>query len=279
MSTVASAPPRPPRDGLVRALPTLEYRDESTDDTPAVPTLRGHFARFNEWTLIDSMYEGKFMERVAPGAFKKTFAEQRDGMRVLFQHGHDPHIGDKPLGPIAELREDDEGAYYEVPLLDTEYNRELIPGLEAGLYGASFRFSVTRDHVEDNPRKVANDDGIPERTIQEARVMEFGPVTFPAYDGATAGMRSMTDEYVMRRFAADPEQLERLVTHVLQTTSQRDALPADDPITTTSVPQPTRPDEDEPEPDVRQRTPLYTPAPRPVTPLYGMRDTRPAWRI
>jgi phage head maturation protease len=42
-----------------------------------------------------------------------------------------------------------------------------------------------------------NPRGIPERTVQEARVMEFGPVTFPAYAGATAGLRSMTDEFLL----------------------------------------------------------------------------------
>ena len=41
------------------------------------------------------------MERFAPGAWKKTLREQRDQMRVLFQHGHDPELGDKP---IAEIR-------------------------------------------------------------------------------------------------------------------------------------------------------------------------------
>jgi hypothetical protein len=36
---------------------------------------------------------------------------------------------------------------------------------------------------------------LPERTITRAKVMEFGPVTFPANPDATAGMRSMTDHY------------------------------------------------------------------------------------
>ena len=29
--------------------------------------------------------------------------------------------------------------------------------------------------------------------------MEFGPVTFPAYEGATAGVRSLTDWYLELR--------------------------------------------------------------------------------
>src|SRR5262245_19007261 len=107
-----------------------------------MPTLVGHFARFGEWTRIDSRAEGLFMERILPGAFARTIREDRSSLRVLFQHGKDPQLGDKVLGPITRLEEDDSGVRYEVPLLDTAYNRELIPGLEAGVYGASFRFAV-----------------------------------------------------------------------------------------------------------------------------------------
>lgn len=191
-----STPGSPPRDNLFRAVqPGLELR--AAGDDGGMPTLTGHFAVFNQWTEINSWLEGRFMERLAPGAFRKTFRENRDGIKVLFQHGRDPQIGDKPLGPIAALREEDVGAYYEVPLLDTAYVRDLIPGLEAGLYGASFRFSVMREEIVQNPKKSAhNPEGIPERTIREARVSEFGPVTFPAYPEATAGVRSLTDRFV-----------------------------------------------------------------------------------
>jgi HK97 family phage prohead protease len=164
----------------------------------------GHFATFNDWAEISSTYEGHFMERVAPGAFKKTFRENRDRMRVLFQHGQDPQIGDKPLGPIETLREDETGAFYEVPLLtDTAYVRELLPGLRKGLYGASFRFSVIKERF-DTDAKVSthNPLALPERTIQEAKVMEFGPVTFGAYDTATAGVRSLTDRLLGRAAGA-----------------------------------------------------------------------------
>src|SRR3954469_21587367 len=105
----ASVPP--PRENLVRALgdaPILERSDGAT-----MPTLTGHFAVFDQWTEINSVFEGNFMERFAPGAFTKTIRESRDTMRVLFQHGQDPVIGDKPLGPIRSLKEDPTGARYE----------------------------------------------------------------------------------------------------------------------------------------------------------------------
>jgi HK97 family phage prohead protease len=206
-----------PRDDLFRGnLAGLEMR---ADGDSGMPTLFGYFARFNEWTEINSIFEGRFLERIADGAFKKTFREQKDDIRVLFQHGRDFQVGDKPLGPIATMREDrGEGGYYEVPLLDTSYNRDLVPGLEAGLYGASFRMRVMREEIVEEPgRSDHNPDGIPERTIKEIRLFEFGPVTFPAYKNATANVRSLTDEFVLQRFLRDPDRLRELVDHLPET--------------------------------------------------------------
>lgn len=215
-----------PREELVRAIFTdgLELR---VDDDGGMPTLFGHFLRFNEWTEIHSWWEGDFLERIAPGACKKTFSENRESIRCLFQHGYDPQVGDKPLGPIAELREDGTvGAYYEVPLLDAAYTRDLIPGLEAGLYGASFRFAVVKEEWNDDPgTSPHNPKGLPERTLKEIRIREFGPVTFPAYPGATAGVRSLTDDF-LDRLLADPRVAERLTTtKTLRTRSGPEAAP------------------------------------------------------
>lgn len=219
---------RPPRDNLVRAVrPGIELRADSAD---GMPTLTGHFAVFNEWTEINSLWEGNFLERIMPGAFTKAFQEPaRSGIRPLFQHGRDFTVGDKPLGPIEVLREDETGAYYEVPLLDTSYNRDLIPGLRAGLYGASFRFRVTREEFDKKPKASAyNPQGIPERSVRELELYEFGPVTFPAYAGATAGIRSLTDEFALERFAREPGRLQE-VLRFLNAPSQPGAAPSGHP--------------------------------------------------
>ena len=207
---------RPPREGLYRARPESPKWRDSDEDGP--PILSGYFASFGEWTRIDSVFEGTFMERIEPGTFKKTFGENRDNIRCIFQHGRDFQVGDKPLGPynVLEEREDDGlgGAYYEVPLLDTSYNRDLEPGLRAGVYGASFAFSVVREDFDRDPGESEhNPDGIPERRIREARVYEGGPVTYPAYAGATAGVRSvsLTDQVMLARAAqGNPERLHEL---------------------------------------------------------------------
>lgn len=203
---------RPPRDTVIRAHSTLEFRaaDQVEEDLGPgyLGLLRVLFSPVNQWTEINSVWEGRFMERFAPGAWKKTIRERMGQIRSLFQHGMDPQVGDKPLGPIRALEENDQGGYGEVALLDTSYNRDLVPGLKEDLYGASHRFSTVREEeVLDPEPSDANPHGLPERTIKEARLFEFGPVTFPAYAGASAGMRSMTDEFLLGCFRSDPDRL------------------------------------------------------------------------
>lgn len=236
---------RPPRDNLVRAMrggvavrriaPAVERAEDDAEPSAnenGMPTMFGHFSTFNDWYEVDSYFEGHFLERIALGAFKKTFREQTP--IVLYNHGYDGTCGDKPLGAPDVLREDDIGPYYEVPLLDASYVRDLVPALDAGLLGASFRFSVMReDFVKEPGTAEHNPAGLPERTIKEMRVSEFGPVSFPANPAATAGvrsagLRSMTDEYLMARYTSEPDGLRSILAYL----EQRDGRPEqslDDP--------------------------------------------------
>jgi hypothetical protein len=188
----------PPRDNLFRALARADGAYELREDgAGGMPTLLLRWAVFNTWTEINSFFEGRFLERNHPKSMDRTIAEDRDAMRVLFQHGRDPQAADKPLGPIDQLEAQRKSTYAEVPLLDTSYNRDLLPGLRAGLYGSSYRFQVEEENWVKKPeRSDYNPEGLPERTIMQARVLEFGPVTFPAYSGATAGVRSLTDRFL-----------------------------------------------------------------------------------
>jgi hypothetical protein len=55
-----------------------------------------------------------------------------------------------------------------------------------------------------------NPNGFPERTLQEVRLMELGPVTFGAYPEATSGVRSMTDEFLAAQLFENDAVVERL---------------------------------------------------------------------
>lgn len=200
-----------PTDNLIRA----RYDDDATDVRAEDDqrTMFGHFAVFDTWTTIQSRFEGNFLERVGDTAFNDTFKERRSKIRVLYDHGKDPSIGNKPLGAPQILEPRDGGAYYEVPLFDTPYVRDLHPALDAQQLGASFRFAVTGEEWVDPKRSTDhNPNMLPERTITKVDLYEFGPVTFPAYDDATAGIRSRTDWFIDQ--LGDPLFLARLTERV-----------------------------------------------------------------
>lgn len=201
------------------ALSARAKSDDATEgdapDTPADGTLgilEVNFSKYNEWYRIDSWWEGTFLERVAPGAFKKTLKERGDQTKILFNHGMDFNIGDKVLAMPEEHGDREDSPYLAGGLFDTSYNRDLLPGLRSGAYGSSFMFEVLGESWDREPEKSAdNPDGIPERTINEVRLFEAGPVTWPANPGATAGMRCGTDWYGEQVRARDVDRHEDLV--------------------------------------------------------------------
>ena len=177
-----------PREDLIRMVPLAQASMRATGDGN---TLVGYPIVFNTWTEI-SGWEGHFLERVDPAAVTKTLKERWDQIKVLFNHGFDPQIGDKPLGKPAVMEPRDFGLWTETPFADTSYNQDLRELIGTGVIdGMSFRFTVLREEVEtDPPVSEANPKGLEERTIKELRLYEFGPVTFPAYEASTAGVRA-----------------------------------------------------------------------------------------
>ena len=75
---------------------------------------------------------------------------------------------------------------------------------------------------------------LPVRTLQEVRLHEFGPVTFPAYAAATAGIRSVTG---FRDWQNASEEQRSAIAKILGTSSTEElaALIARDsePLATT----------------------------------------------
>lgn len=193
---------RPPRDDLTRALALpIEIRERSDSGQAAsgLGIVYGVLAPFDEWAEVNSAVEGHFMERIRPRSFAKTIREN-GRIRAIFDHGRDPTIAMKFLGPILRLEETPREVVYEIDLLDTQYNRELEPGLRAGLYGSSFRFRVLQEDVVMRPgSRSHNPSGLPERSVRELHLFEFGPTPFGQYEGSSAAMRSITDELMRSR--------------------------------------------------------------------------------
>lgn len=171
-------------------------------------TLSGYAAVFGQDTVINS-FEGNFVERLAPNCFKKTLQERKYPI-CQFAHGRDSRTGGVPIGVFTEMREDDHGLYVEARLFENDLVEPIRQAIEAqAISGMSFTFTVTRDEWMDNQgRSVggnelqrllwdSGDRGPLQRTIREVRLMEAGPVIYPAYEGTSVGVRSMdeiTDE-------------------------------------------------------------------------------------
>lgn len=178
----------PPSLTRMNAHSEIELRADSDD--PDSATLVGLPVVFDTFTEING-WEGHFMERIGPRALTKTLSEHRDQVKVLFNHGIDPSIGQKPLGVPDVMRVTRDGLWTETPLDATSYNEDLAVSIRSGaIDGMSFQFTVQRDEWKDEPEASDhNPQGLPERTIKELRLFEFGPVTFPAYAASTAGVR------------------------------------------------------------------------------------------
>lgn len=228
-------------DNLVRVRPDPDGAQVRTAEVGDGRTLHGHFSVFDTWYEVNSVWEGHFLERTMPGAFERTLTQRGPAIKAQYEHGKDPYIGSSVLGPFTTLREDEQGGYYEISLIDTDYNRDrIIPQARAGLLGASFRFSVPKggDKWVDHPGKSEHNPlGLPERSIHDSDVFELGPVVFGASPSATAAMRSGTDDFI-DRLLNDPVFLVRYAERVGPGVVEKflASLPSDGRSATTNEP-------------------------------------------
>ena len=173
-----------PTDNLVRtSTQPMELRADGDGDGN---TLFGHFTVFNEWTEINSYWEGRFLERNAPGMLDETIKGRSGQIKVLVDHGADPSIGNKPLGPIRELTGD---AYYEVDLLDDADSQRVRMLVERGdVARSSFAAYMHESDWSQTP------DGFPLRTVVGMSLVDVAPVDDPAYFDTSTGLRSLAEQ-------------------------------------------------------------------------------------
>ena len=227
---------RPPLEGLRRTSPFALVRDAGDDGEAGDGlTLDGYGAVFNRETIIDS-WEGRFREKIAPGAMKKSFRENPP--RVQFDHGHHPLIGSIPIGSIESIREEvdpvrapEGGAHVIARLHDNWLIQPVRDAIASGsVDGMSFRFSVVREEWHDHTGKRITDEealrgelrrtwmeDVPDdelllRTLKELRVPEVGPVVWPAYADTSVGVRSVTLDLSRLN---EPEEQNKLAQLVL----------------------------------------------------------------
>ena len=170
--------------------PRIERRN---DDEAAPKVITGYAAVFyqpgdptTEYRLWQDAYE-----RVLPGCFDAAIREG-DIVRGLANHKSEWLLGRSDKGTV-RLSVDLVGLRYEIDPPDTQAGRDTMVLLERGdLDASSFGFRAyggKRGSVGwiDETR-----DGrsIEIRELREVELVDVGPVTFAAYQAATAGLRS-----------------------------------------------------------------------------------------
>ncbi len=183
---------------------TLEVRADQK------PRIEGYAAVFyregdpgTEYKLFDDL-----VERVMPTAFQEFFAQPTD-CRALFNH--DPNC---PLGRCGNrtlsLTVDNVGLRYSIDPPDTQLGRDMLAYLGRGdVTGSSFSFRATKQSWREQGDLLV-------RELDGVEIFDVGPVTFPAYEGASAGVRS---------FGEDPEALRQAVRREADEWRRKNAKP------------------------------------------------------
>lgn len=130
---------------------------------------------------------GGFREVIAPGAGAQVIAKGPD-VRGLFNHNPDLILGRTTSGTM-RIGEDEKGGWYEIDPPDTSYANDLMVSLERGdVTQSSFAFRVARGGEEWDE----DENGVLIRTITKfSDLFDQSPVTYPAYEAATSGVRTV----------------------------------------------------------------------------------------
>jgi HK97 family phage prohead protease len=125
------------------------------------------------------------VERIAPTAFKRALEQQQDA-RGLFNHDPNMLLGRVAAGTL-RMTADERGLKYEIDLPDTQVGRDVAASIARGdLTGSSFSFRINGKQGQ----RFEKGNGFDVRHIVDVDLYDVGPVTFPAYEGTTTGMRS-----------------------------------------------------------------------------------------
>lgn len=168
------------RNGVERRYHCEEVRVDFENKTPMIT---GYAAVFNQRTQL---WRG-FYEQVAPGAFTNSIG--KDDVRGLINHDPNLLLGRTKAGTLT-LSEDERGLKYSIVPPDTSYARDLTVSLKRkDITQSSFGFNIVK-HSEKRDEKT----GDVTVTLEEVKLFDVSPVTFPAYPGTEAHVRMIAGE-------------------------------------------------------------------------------------
>ncbi|MBP7638133.1 MAG: HK97 family phage prohead protease [Kiritimatiellae bacterium] len=134
------------------------------------------------------VYPG-LVERIMPTAFDEAL--KSDDIRALFNHDRAAVLGRMAAGTLT-LTTDKTGLRYEIDIPDTTLGRDLAVSLARGdITGSSFGFNI---RGPDGQKVWETPDGKTYvRELVNVKLYDVGPVTFPAYEATSAGVRGLDE--------------------------------------------------------------------------------------
>jgi len=126
---------------------------------------------------------GEFIERIDPGAFKRTLEAGRD-IKAFWNHNSDLVLGSTRAGTLKlECRQD--GLWFDLNLPRTTYGADAFESVRRGdVAGVSFGFEC-RAH------KWEKRQGVDVRTLLDVELYEVSPCAMPAYPDTSVAVRSL----------------------------------------------------------------------------------------
>lgn len=163
----------------------VEKRDGDLD------TLFGYASVFYDPGVRGTEFQlyNDLVERIMPTAFDRAL---REGQAVKCLFNHDPNclLGATDSKTMT-LKCDTRGLVYETVPGDTSIARDVCQHVARGdCSGSSFSFSVVKQAF------ITMED-MDVREIHDVDLYDCGPVTFPAYDATSAGVRSRNDLFTI----------------------------------------------------------------------------------
>jgi HK97 family phage prohead protease len=174
----------------LRTFVASELRATGSDKQPKI---EGYAATFAGTADL-----GAFREKIAPGAFQRTLASERDVV-CLYNHDNSMLLGRKSAGTLT-LQEDSKGLRFSCDLPDTSTARDVYANLRAGnLKECSFGFFVDGEDGESWEQQA---DGGILRTLRSVNLFDVSVVTFPAYTNTEAAARNVVSPQAEARMSS-----------------------------------------------------------------------------
>lgn len=149
-----------------------------------VTVIEGYAALFNVRTVIWGLFE----ESIKPGAFSRAIKEKQD-VRSLFNHNPDCPLGRTKYGTLA-LREDEKGLWTETTVVDTQQARDVVENIRVGnVDQMSFAFIPKKTKWTFAEER----GGLDHCEILDLDLYDISPVTYPAYEQTSCGVRAATE--------------------------------------------------------------------------------------